>query len=509
MQVVEKSSEGLSKVLEVTVTQKDLSERLDAKIKQVGPQLRLKGFRPGKVPASHVRRVFGRELMGEIIQETLNASSQQALDQVNVRPAAPAEVKLSSDIEKVIKGEADLAYEMAVEVMPNFVPIDPTTISISRPVYKASDADVEEQLKELAQQTRAYEAKDGKAKDGDMVVIDFVGRIDGEAFEGGASTDAQLVLGSGQFIPGFEEQLEGAKAGDERTVKVSFPESYGVATLAGKPAEFEVTVKEVRAPQDSKLDDAFAERMGLENLDKLKDVLKANLDQQYAGQSRFRLKRHLLDVLDERHSFSLPEKMVENEFNSIWAQVEADKAKGMLPPEDLDKSDAELRKEYRDIAERRVRLGLVLAEIGRRGGVTVTDQELSNAVMNEARNYPGREKDVIEFYRTNPNAAAQLRAPVFEEKVCDWLFAVSKVTDEPVSKDELFADDDLPAAKDDKAEKKAKSKKSEDKSEDSGEEAKAEAKPKAEKKAAAKDDDVKSEAKPKAAKKASAKKKAD
>ncbi len=229
MQVVEKSSEGLSKVLEVTVTQKDLSDRLDAKIKQVGPQLRLKGFRPGKVPASHVRRVFGRELMGEIIQETLNASTQQALDQVNVRPAAPAEVKLSSDIEKVIKGESDLAYEMAVEVMPNFVPIDPTTIAISRPVYKASDADVEEQLKDLAAQTRAYEAKEGKAKDGDMAVIDFLGRIDGEAFEGGASTDAQLVLGSGQFIPGFEEQLVGARAGDARTVKVTFPETYGVA----------------------------------------------------------------------------------------------------------------------------------------------------------------------------------------------------------------------------------------------------------------------------------------
>ena len=501
MQVVEKSSEGLSKVLEVTVTQKDLSERLDAKIKQVGPQLRLKGFRPGKVPASHVRRVFGRELMGEIIQEALNASTQQALDQVNVRPAAPADVKLSSDIEKVIKGEADLAYEMAVEVMPNFVPIDPTTIAISRPVYKASDADVEEQLNDLAKQTRAYEAKDGKAENGDMVVIDFVGRIDGEAFDGGTSSDAQLVLGSGQFIPGFEDQLEGAKAGDERTVKVSFPEAYGVPALAGKAAEFETTVKEVRAPEESKLDDAFAQRIGLENLDKLKDAVRAQLDQQYASQSRFRLKRHLLDVLDERHSFTLPEKMVENEFNSIWAQVEADKAKNALPPEDQDKTDEELRKEYRDIAERRVRLGLVLAEIGRRGGVTVTDQELSAAIMNEARNYPGREKDVIEFYRTNPNAAAQLRAPVFEEKVCDWLFAVGKVTDEEVSKDELFADEDLPAAKDEKAEKKAKAKKA-DASEDA--EAKAE---KAEKKAAAKDEaKAEGETKPKAAKKAAKKK---
>jgi trigger factor len=467
MQVVEKSSEGLSKVLEVTVTQQDLNERLDAKIAEIGPRLRLKGFRPGKVPPAHVRRVYGRDLMGEVVQETLNASTQQALDQVNVRPAAPAEVKLSSDIEKVIKGEADLAYEMAVEVMPNFVPIDPTSVEIVRPVYKASDEDVDSALGDLAQQTRAYEAKEGKAKSGDMVVIDFIGRIDGEAFEGGTATDAQLVLGSGQFIPGFEDQLTGAKADDVKTVAVTFPESYGVATLAGKAAEFEVTVKEVREPKDSTPDDAFASRMGFEDLGKLKDALRQQLDQQYAGQSRFRLKRHLLDELDKRHSFSLPEKMVENEFNSIWAQVEADKEKGDLPPEDQGKSDKELRAEYRTIAERRVRLGLVLAEIGRRGGVTVTDQELSNAIMNEARAYPGRERDVVEFYRTNPNAAAQLRAPVFEEKVCDWLFAIAKVTDEEVSKDELFADEDAPAPEEKKA--KGKSKKA-DKTEDSDKE---------------------------------------
>jgi trigger factor len=504
MQVVEKSSEGLSKVLEVTVPIADLNQRLDAKIKEIGPRVNLKGFRPGKVPASHVRKLFGRDLMGEIVQETLNASSQEALDKVNVRPAAPAEVKLSSDIDKVIAGEIDLAYEMAVEIMPNFVPIDPTTISLVRPVYQPSDEDLDASLNDLMAQTRSYEAKEGKAKDGDMVVMDFVGSVDGEVFEGGSSNDAQLVLGSGQFIPGFEDQLVGVKAGDEKTVKVTFPEAYAVATLAGKDAEFAVTVKEVRGPKDSKADDEFAKRIGFDTLDALKTALRGQLEQQYAGQSRFRLKRRLLDELDARHDFVLPEKMVENEFKSIWTQVEADKEKGALPPEDADKSEAELRKEYREIAERRVRLGLVLAEIGRRGGVTVTDQELSNAVMNEARAYPGREREVIEFYRTNPQAAAQLRAPVYEEKVCDWLFNVAKVTDEDVSKDDLYAEDDVPT----EASKKAKAKGHAEKAEAKAN--KDEAKPKAEAKAKASKTEAKAEgaAEPKAkAKKPAAKKK--
>ncbi len=491
MQVVEKSSEGLSRVLEVTVPVADLNARLDAKIAEVGPRLNLKGFRPGKVPVAHVRRVFGRDLMGEIVQETLNSSTQQALDQANLRAAAPAEVTLNSDIEKVIAGQADLAYEMAVEIMPNFVPIDPATISISRPVYSATDEDLESSLKDLVAQGKSYEAKSGKAADGDMVVIDFVGRIDGEAFEGGASEGAQLVLGSGQFIPGFEEQLVGTKAGDEKTVKVSFPEAYGVPTLAGKAAEFEVKVTEVRAPEEGKADDEFAKRIGFEDLAGLKDALKTQLNQQYANQSRFRLKRHLLDELDTRHSFTLPEKMVQTEFNSIWAQVEADRQRNALPPEDEGKSDEELRKEYRDIAERRVRLGLVLAELGRRGGVAVNDQELSNAVMNEARAYPGREKDVIEYYRSNPQAAAQLRAPVFEEKVCDWLFGIAKVTDEVVSKDELFADDDLPGAEAKDTGKKAKAKKS-DKAE-GADEAKAEKPAKAKAEAKAGKDEAKAE----------------
>ena len=302
-------------------------------------------------------------------------------------------------------------------------------------------------MKGLLEQFRTYEKKGGKspkAADGDMVVIDFVGRIDGEAFEGGSAEDAQVVLGSGRFIPGFEEQLEGAKAGETRTLKVTFPEEYGAAQLAGKAAEFEATVKEIKAPQTSEADAEFAGRIGFDSVEALRNALKVQLDQDFGATSRFRLKRRLLDVLDTSHSFPLPEKMVENEFQSIWSQVEADRQSGQLAPEDADKPEEELRAEYRKIAERRVRLGLVLAEIGRRAGVNVTDQELSNAIMAEARRYPGQEKDVFEFYRRNPAAAAQKRAPIYEEKVCDYVFGVAKVENEPVSKDELQADEDLP-----------------------------------------------------------------
>ena len=445
MQVVEKSNEGLSRVLEVTVPQKELTDQLDAKIAEVGPRLKIKGFRPGKVPSAHVRKMFGRELMQEIVQDTLNATPAKAMEQAKIRAAAPADMKLNSDVEKVIAGEADLSYEMSVDVMPDFEPVDPATLKLKRPTYTASDEDVAASLKNLTSQSRTYEAKGGKAPkaaDGDMVVMDFVGRVDGETFEGGSATDAQLVLGSGQFIPGFEDQLKGAKAGDETLVKVTFPENYQAAHLAGKAAEFTVNVKEIRAPKDAEADEEFAKRLGMESLDKLKDAVRGQLNEQYAQAARFKLKRALLDVLDEKHAFELPEKMVENEFKTIWEQVAADKEAGRLPPEDAKKSEKKLKDEYRKIAERRVRLGLVLAELGRRANIQVTDQELGQAISAEARRYPGQEKQVFDYFRANPGAAAQLRAPIYEEKVCDMIFRVAKVTDEKVSKDDLFEGDD-------------------------------------------------------------------
>lgn len=445
MQVVEKSNEGLSRTIAVTIPAAELNEKLDAKIKEVSPQMKLKGFRPGKVPVAHVKKTFGRDLMGEIVNDALNTSSQKALDDAKLRPAAPAEMKLVSDMDKVIAGQEDLTYEMSLEVMPDFTPVDPKTLKLERPVYEATDADLDEALKDLASQAKSYEDKTGKtvkAAEGDQVTIDFVGKVDGEVFEGGSATDADLVIGSNRFIPGFEEQLKGVKVGDEKTLDVTFPENYGAAHLAGKAATFDVTVKAIKAEAAAKIDDEFATRLGLESLDKLKDLLRQNLNQQYSGAARFKLKRALLDQLDEKHSFDLPPKMVDAEFDGIWRQVQADKEAGRLDAEDAKKSDKALEKEYRAIAERRVRLGLVLAEIGRANNVQVTDQELNNAIMAEARNYPGQERQVLDFYRQNPNAAAQMRAPVYEEKVCELIFGQAEVKDAPISKEDLLKDED-------------------------------------------------------------------
>ncbi len=445
MQVVQKSTEGLSRVIAVTIPAADLTARLDAKAAEIAPKMKLKGFRPGKVPVSHVKKSFGRDMMGEIVNDAINESSQKALDEAKVRPAAPAEMKLTSDMEKVLSGSDDLAYEMALEVMPEFTPVDPKTLKLERPVYEASDADLDEALKELAGQAKSYEDKKGKtvkAAEGDQLTIDFLGKLEGVPFDGGAAEDADLVIGSNRFIPGFEDQLKGAKVGDEKTIEVTFPDDYQAKNLAGKLATFDIKVKAIKAEAETKIDDEFATRIGLESLDKLKDLLRQNLNQQYAGAARFKLKRSLLDALDAAHSFDLPPKMVEAEFDGIWKQVEADKEAGRLTPEDAKKSDKKLKEEYRKIAERRVRLGLVLAEIGRANNLGVSDQELNNAIMQEARNYPGQERAVLDFYRQNPGAAAQMRAPIYEEKVCDLIFTVAEVKDTPITKEELLKDEE-------------------------------------------------------------------
>ena len=445
MQIVEKSGEGLSKVFSVTVPMSDLVERLDAKIAEITPTLNIKGFRPGKVPQAHVRKLYGKSIMSEVVEQTLNETTQKVLEENKLRPAGDPDLTPNGDMAQVIDGKADLAYDIAIEVMPEFEPTDLTKISLKRPVYEPTDAEVDEAVDELAKQNRTYETRTGKtvkAKDGDMVVIDFIGRADGVAFEGGTGVDTELVLGSGSFIPGFEEQLVGAKPDDKVMVKVTFPAEYQAPNLAGKDAEFETTVKEVKAPVESKADDGLAERLGVESLEKLRELLKTNLESQYSGASRFKLKRALLDVLDEKHEFPLPPKMVEAEFDGIWQQVQADKEAGRLPEEDAKKSEKKLKDEYHKIAERRVRLGLVLAEIGRANNVQVTDQELNNAIMNEARNYPGQERQVLDFYRQNPNAAAQMRAPIYEEKVCDLIFGTAEVTDKPITKEELLKEDD-------------------------------------------------------------------
>lgn len=405
MQVVEKLNEGLSRVLEVTIAKGDLTQKLDAKIAEITPKMNIKGFRPGKVPQAHVRKMYGKELMGEIIQETLNATTEQAMKDANIRPASQPELKPIGDIEGVIDGKSDLAYEIAVEMMPIFTPVEPASIELTRPVYEPNDADIDEALKTVVAGSKQYEAKTGKsvkAADGDKLIIDFVGKLGDELFEGGSAEGAELIIGSGQFIPGFEEQLIGAKKGEVKTLNVTFPENYGAANLAGKAATFETTVQDILAPKEGEADDELAKSLGLESLQALKDILKTQLQQQYGQATRFKMKRALLDILDEKHSFELPKRMLEAEFNGIWQQVEQDKANGQLAEEDAGKSEQELKDEYMKIAERRVRLGLVLAEIGTRQNVQVTDQEVNQAIMQEARNYPGQERQVFEFYTKNP-----------------------------------------------------------------------------------------------------------
>jgi trigger factor len=397
------------------------------------------------VPQAHVRKMYGKELMGEIIQETLNATTEQAMKDANIRPASQPELKPIGDIEGVIDGKSDLAYEIAVEMMPIFTPVEPASIELTRPVYEPTDADIDEALKTVVAGSKQYEAKKGKtvkAADGDKLIIDFVGKLGDELFEGGSAEGAELIIGSGQFIPGFEEQLIGAKKGEVKTLNVTFPEDYGAKNLAGKAATFETTVQDILAPKEGEADDELAKSLGLESLQALKDILKTQLQQQYGQASRFKMKRALLDVLDEKHSFELPKRMLEAEFNGIWQQVEQDKANGQLAEEDAGKSEQELKDEYMKIAERRVRLGLVLAEIGTRQNVQVTDQEVNQAIMQEARNYPGQERQVFKFYTKNPGAAAQIRAPIYEEKVCDLIFSLAKVTDTPISKEDLLKEEE-------------------------------------------------------------------
>ena len=448
MQIVEKSGEGLSRLYGVTVPMADLNQRLDARIAEVTPTLNIKGFRPGKVPQAHVRRLYGKSLMSEVVQATLNESTQKILTDNNLRPAGEPDLTPEGDIEAVMDGKADLAFNLAIDIMPDFEPVDAATLSLTKPVYVPSEKEVDEAVADLAKQNRTYETRTGKtvkAKDGDQVVIDFLGRVDGVAFEGGTATDVELVLGSGQFIPGFEEQLVGAKVGADLVVKVTFPADYQSKDRAGKDAEFESKVKDIRGPIDSPADDAFAERLGIENLEKLRELIKGNLEGQYADASRFKLKRALLDQLDTKHDFPLPPKMVEAEFSSIWAQVQQDKESGGLPDEDAGKTDDQLQKEYRKIAERRVRLGLVLAEIGRANSVQVTEQELNEAIRREAMKYGPQAQEIFNLLRENQNAQAQLRAPIFEDKVVDLMIAKAKVKDKKVSKDELMKEDDLPA----------------------------------------------------------------
>ncbi len=438
MNVTETKSEGLSREFKVLVPASELASKLNEKIDEIRPKVQLKGFRPGKVPTSHIRKMYGRSLMSDIVNETVQETSTKALEDNALRPAAQPSIHLESPADKVVAGESDLEYHMHVEVMPEFEPADVAELEFERLIAEPSEDEINSSLKTIAESNKAYDAKEGAAENGDAVVIDFVGRIDGEAFEGGSAEGHTLVLGQGRFIAGFEEQLVGAEAGKDVDVNVTFPEEYPVETLKGKPAVFAVKVHEVKSPRTPEIDDEFAKQLGLDTLESLKDAVKAQLANELKGASRQQVKRSLLDALDGKHAFDLPPQMVKAEFDQIWRQLEGEKEAGRLSEEDKSKSDDELREEYQKIAERRVRLGLVLAEIGRRAEIDITNEELVNALRQEASRYPGQEQMVIDFYRKQPGMLAQLRAPIYEEKVVDYILAKAKVSDRTVTREELM-----------------------------------------------------------------------
>lgn len=445
MQVTETLNAGLKREIQVIVPAKDMEARLVERLEDAKSKVRINGFRPGKVPLPHLRKMYGKAMMAEVVNDILSKSTGSIISDRGEKAAMQPEVTMTEDekeAEKVLSGEADFSFQIAYEVIPPIEVKDVADIKVTREVYDVPEAEIEEQALRVAESARSFTTKKGKAEDGDRVTIDYVGKIDGEPFEGGADTGANLVLGSGQFIPGFEEQLVGVKAGDEKVISVTFPAEYQAAHLAGKDATFDVKVTEIAKPEALELNDEVAKNLGLESADKLREIVKGQLENQFGALTRQKVKRQLLDQLDAVYAFEAPSKLVEAEFQNIWNQVTGDLEKAGRTFEDEETTEEEARAEYQRLAERRVRLGLVLAEIGEKAGVQITDEEMQRALYETVRHYPGQEKEIFEFYRSNPQAQANLRAPLFEEKVVDHLLGQVDVTDKKVSKDELLADDE-------------------------------------------------------------------
>ena len=447
MQITQTASEDLRRQFMVTVLASELDAKVTKRLEEMKPKVNLKGFRPGKAPVSFLKKQFGKSVMGEIVQQAVNEGSEKAVTDNKLKPALTPRIEPVGDVQQVVDGKADLQFTVTVDLMPDFDVADVSQLKVERLVSEVTDAEVDDALNRIAQQSRTFIARpEGEAaqKD-DTVVIDFSGCIDGVDFEGGKGSDFNLTLGSGQFIPGFEEQLIGAKAGESPSVKVAFPGDYHAADLAGKDAVFAVTVKEVKAPEESKIDDELAKKMGLEDLVTLKDRIRDQLKADHAQASRTHLKRRVLDALDTAHAFPLPPAMVESEFQNIWAQVEAElKREGKTAAEEGG-SEEELRAEYRRIAERRVRLGLVLGKLGEQNGITVSGDEVQRAIMTRARQFPGQEQQVFELYSKNQQAQAEIRAPLFEDKVVDFIAELAQITDKPVDRETLYNDpEDVP-----------------------------------------------------------------
>lgn len=469
MQVIETLAEGLKREIKVVIPAKDMEQRMNERLADVKDKVRINGFRPGKVPVSHVKKMYGKSIMAELVNEIIRDKPSAILSERGEKSATQPEIVMTEDeqeAEKILSAQADLEFSISYEVIPaiELKPVD--GIKVEREVVEIPESEIDEQILKIAENARSFETKKGKAADGDRVTMDYLGKVDGVAFDGGKDEDAELVIGSKRFIPGFEEQLVGLKAGDEKVITVTFPADYPAANLAGKEATFDITVKEVASPAAIEINDELATKLGVESVEKLKEIVRSQIEGQFGGITRQKVKRQILDQLDSMYQFEAPSKLVDAEFENIWRQINTDLAQSGKTFADEDTTEEEARDEYRKLAERRVRLGLVLSEIGEKAGIDVTEEEMQRALYAQLQQFPGQQKEILEFFRKTPGAAASLRAPIFEEKVIDKLLSEISVTDKTVSKEELMADD---AEEGEKPAKKAAAKKKAAKAEDAAE----------------------------------------
>jgi len=442
MQVTETLNDGLKRKLSVTIPAADLNSRLDAKLEELKGQANIKGFRPGKVPTSHLKKVYGRSAMSEVMTDAINATVSDTLDKREERAAAQPKVDLPDDqsvINDVLDGKADLAFEVEYEILPPVTLMDIKGIKLNKPVVEVTEEEVDAEVKRVFAQNRGYTDKgeDAVVADGDRLGLSFVGKIDGKEFEGGSSDHAHLTVGSGEFIPGFEEQLVGMKKGQTGEVKVTFPKDYQNEELAGKDATFDVTILHVDGPNEGELDDDFAKRLGLEDVAALRKAVRDQMENALSSMGRQHMKRQVLDALDDGHKFEVPAQLVDAEFNTIWQRVVHEIEHHGRSFEDEGTTEEAAKEQYRRIAERRVRLGLVVAEIGNTSEVQVSDEEHQQALIAEVRRFPGQEQQVYDYYRKNPQALSSLRAPIFENKVVDHIIELGEVTDKKMTREEL------------------------------------------------------------------------
>jgi trigger factor len=447
MQVTETLNEGLRREFQVVVAASDLDAKVNERLVELKDRVRINGFRPGKIPVQHLRRVYGRAVLAEAIEAAVQEVNAKIINDNGFKLAGEPKVTLAGgddEVKEVVAGKADLSYSVALEILPKIDLADFKDIVLERLVADVSDADIDEAVTRIGEANRPYAAREegAKAENGDRLVVSFRGTIDGEVFEGGSAEDVPVVIGSRSLLPEFEDQLIGMAAGETRTIDVPFPDNYPAEPLRGKTAQFEVTAKTVEAPGAVTVDDEFAKSLGMESLARLKDAVKERLAQEHGAVTRRRLKRALLDQLDERHKFDLPPSMVDEEFKNVWKTIVDDLASQGRTFAEEGTSEEAAQAEYRKIAERRVRLGLVLSEIGERNGIKVTDEEVRRALVERARQFPGQEQQVWDLYQKTPNAMASLRAPIFEEKVVDFLIELAKVTEKTVPREDLYKEDE-------------------------------------------------------------------